>query len=69
MQHSPHLKPTAQKSVAVRVPISQNLVQLLTAQAFNSEITVEGKLANTAINKPDMFWSDLLGTDKYLREH
>lgn len=28
MQHSPHLKPAAQKPVAVRVPISQNLVQL-----------------------------------------
>lgn len=67
MQLSPHFKPTAQKPVAVRVPISQNLVQLLTDHAFNLEITVEGKLANTAINKQDIPWPDLLGTGKFER--
>lgn len=39
MQHSSSLKPTAQKPVAVIVPIPQNLVQPVTAQGFNSEIT------------------------------
>lgn len=39
MQHSSPLKPAAQKPVAVIAPIPQNLVQPITAQGFNSEIT------------------------------
>lgn len=67
MQHSSHLKLIAQESVAVIAPASQSLNG--PQMQLRNHWGVEGKLANTTINMQPMFWSDLLGTSKYLRKH